>query len=246
VSDRRFERQRAARAPRRRASTFSSSTGPRPDRVAAWAFLLGIFLILVAATTSNGAQTGATTGGSGGATTPAGPSGSTTTGPQATSAQLGTRTLGVGAQGDDVGTLQRILRARGYGALAVTGLFDQATAEAVRAFQSDARLIVDGVVGPQTRPALLRLMRLARATWYGPGLYGNRTACGGRLRRATLGVAHRNLPCGTPVTFYHRGRFVTLRVIDRGPFARGVSWDLTAAAARSIGMTQTSRLRAVH
>ena len=91
---------------------------------------------------------------------------------------------------------------------------------------------MDGVVGPQTRPALVALMRVRRATWYGPGLYGNRTACGGRLRPATLGVAHKTLPCGTPVTFYHRGRFVTVAVIDRGPFRNGVAWDLTAAAAR--------------
>ena len=89
-------------------------------------------------------------------------------------------------------------------------------------------------------------MRLRRATWYGPGLYGNRTACGAKLRRSTLGVAHRSLPCGTPVTFYHRGRFVTVTVIDRGPFRRGVQWDLTAATARALGMASTSRLRAIH
>jgi rare lipoprotein A len=75
-------------------------------------------------------------------------------------------------------------------------------------------------------------MRSAKATWYGPGLYGNRTACGKRLRRGTLGVAHKSLPCGTSVTFYRSGRFVTVPVIDRGPFRRGVAWDLTAAAAR--------------
>jgi rare lipoprotein A (peptidoglycan hydrolase) len=39
---------------------------------------------------------------------------------------------------------------------------------------------------------------------------------------------------------------VTLRVIDRGPFRRGVSWDLTAAAARAIGLAATARLRSVH
>jgi rare lipoprotein A (peptidoglycan hydrolase) len=145
-----------------------------------------------------------------------------------------------------VRTLQSILDARGYGELKATGRFDSTTAAAVRRFQSEAGLQTDGIVGPQTRPKLLGLMRLRRATWYGPGLYGNRTACGQTLRRLTLGVAHRTLPCGTPVTFYHRGRFVTVSVIDRGPFRRGVEWDLTAAAAKALGMAATSRLRTIH
>jgi rare lipoprotein A len=89
-------------------------------------------------------------------------------------------------------------------------------------------------------------MRVRKATWYGPGLYGNRTACGQRLRRGTLGVAHKRLPCGTRVTFYHEGRFVTVKVIDRGPFRRGVAWDLTAAAARALGMATTASLRSIH
>jgi rare lipoprotein A len=102
---------------------------------------------------------------------------------------------------------------------------------------------VDGVVGPQTRPALVALMRMLKATWYGPGFYGKRTACGVVLRPTTVGVAHRTVPCGTRVTFYHAGRFLTLPVIDRGPFRRGVEWALTAAAARRLGFLATGRLR---
>jgi len=195
---------------------------------------MALFLILVAATTSRGA--------SGGASVPAAP------GPDrvVTKTQLGERVLSEGSEGPDVRTLQSILEARGYGPLEVTGRFDAATASAVRRFQAEAGLQADGVVGPQTRPTLLALMRVRRATWYGPGLYGNRTTCGQTLRRSTLGVAHRSLPCGTPVTFYHGGRFVTVSVIDRGPFRRGVEWDLTAATARALGMAATSRLRTIH
>ena len=47
---------------RRRPTTSGPLGGSRPDRVAAWAFLLGVFLILLAATTSHGATT---TGGAG-------------------------------------------------------------------------------------------------------------------------------------------------------------------------------------
>jgi hypothetical protein len=73
--------------------------------------------------------------------------------------------------------------------------------------------------------------RLAGATWYGPGLYGNKTACGATLRKGTLGVAHRSLPCGTTVKFAYRGRVLVTQVIDRGPYVRGVAWDLTQAAS---------------
>lgn len=77
-------------------------------------------------------------------------------------------------------------------------------------------------------------MRWAGATWYGPGLYGNNTACGQRLMPNTVGVAHRNLPCGTTVKFVYRGRSIVTQVIDRGPYSRGNSWDLTLAAARAL------------
>jgi peptidoglycan hydrolase-like protein with peptidoglycan-binding domain len=200
---------------------------------------MAIFLILVAATTSRG-ETGGIALPSPAAPAQPAPDGA------AGKAQLGERVLSEGSEGPDVRTLQSILEAREYGLLQVTGRFDAATAAAVRRFQREAGLQTDGVVGPQTRPKLLALMRLRRATWYGPGLYGNRTACGGTLRRSTVGVAHRSLPCGTPVTFYHRGRFLTVSVIDRGPFARGVEWDLTAATAKALGMAATSRLRTIH
>src|SRR3954470_3370978 len=82
------------------------------------------------------------------------------------------------------------------------------------------------------------------ATWYGPGLYGNHLACGGRLAHRTLGVAHKSLPCGTNVALRYRGHTGVVPVIDRGPYARGVSYDLTEATAKKLGMTQTSRLAA--
>lgn len=230
MSNKPFERRASAR--RRSYNPVSRS---RPDRVALWAFGLGIFLILVAATTSNGQ--------SGGANVPPPAAGKA---PARIEAELGERTLSAGSSGPDVATLQSILRARRYGPLEVTGTFDTATGAAVRRFQQEAGLAIDGVVGPQTRPRLVALMRSATATWYGPGLYGNRTACGKRLRPGTLGVAHKTLPCGTRVTFYRSGRFVTVPVIDRGPFRRGVAWDLTAATARKLGMASTARLRSIH
>jgi hypothetical protein len=65
-------------------------------------------------------------------------------------------------------------------------------------------------------------------SWYGPGFYGNRTACGVVvLEKDTVGVAHRSLPCGTRVTFRYNGRTVTTEVIDRGPYVAGRIWDMT-------------------
>lgn len=80
------------------------------------------------------------------------------------------------------------------------------------------------------------------ATWYGPGLFGNRTACGQVLRRKTVGVAHKRLPCGTEVTFSYEGRSLTTEVIDRGPYAKGVKWDLTRAAAKRLDFTHTDEV----
>ena len=84
----------------------------------------------------------------------------------------------------------------------------------------------------------------AKATWYGPGFYGNKTACGATLRHRTLGVAHKRLPCGTKVALRYHGHTVVVPVIDRGPYSRGVDYDLTEATAKRLGMTQTSRLSA--
>jgi hypothetical protein len=238
VSNRRRERARTAR---RRSPAYNSVSSSRPDRIAAWAFALGVLLILLAATTSHG-ETGGAEAPAGATPLPGAPHGP----PSARAPQLGERVLSLGTSGSDVQTLQLILAAKGYGPLKASGSFDDATENGVRRFQRDAGLVVDGVVGPRTRPVLLRLMRVRTATWYGPGLYGRRTACGERLGRATLGVAHRSLPCGTPVTFYRAGRFVTVRVIDRGPFRRGVAWDLTAAAARRLRLASTGRLRSLH
>jgi rare lipoprotein A (peptidoglycan hydrolase) len=96
----------------------------------------------------------------------------------------------------------------------------------------------------QSQQARTATYQTAKATWYGPGLYGNRLACGGRLTHRTLGVAHKRLPCGTKVALRYHGRTVVVPVIDRGPYARGVSYDLTEATARKLGMTQTVHLGA--
>ena len=91
----------------------------------------------------------------------------------------------------------------------------------------------------------LTLYRRAKATWYGPGFYGHKTACGKKMSKTLLGVAHKTLPCGTLVDLYNNGVTVTVPVVDRGPFRKGTSYDLTLATARALGVTATATIGAV-
>ena len=77
-----------------------------------------------------------------------------------------------------------------------------------------------------------------KATWYGPGFWGNDTACGMKLAPTTIGTAHKKLPCGTQVTFTHEGRSVAATVIDRGPYNKGYAWDLTKKTAKRVGFLE--------
>jgi peptidoglycan hydrolase-like protein with peptidoglycan-binding domain len=162
----------------------------------------------------------------------------------ASAATLGERTLKKGNRGPDVVTLQRVLGMKGYAVGPADGIFGRMTKLAVKRFQKRKRLAADGRVGPLTTHALAYSWEIRTATFYGPGLYGNRTACGYTLGRRTRGIAHRTLPCGTPVPVYFGGRLAIFPVIDRGPYTDGVSLDLTAAAARKLGMRTTSPVRA--
>jgi rare lipoprotein A (peptidoglycan hydrolase) len=98
------------------------------------------------------------------------------------------------------------------------------------------------VVSPELS---LTIYRPAIATWYGPGFFGRTTACGLELTPELVGVAHRNLPCGTNVAVRYGSRTLVVPVVDRGPFGSKARWDLTQAAAQQLGMTHTDRLGAV-
>lgn len=88
------------------------------------------------------------------------------------------------------------------------------------------------------RAATAFVYRKSEASYYGPGFYGARTACGGKLKKNTLGVAHKTVPCGKKVTFRRGSKSVRVPVIDRGPFVKGREWDLTRRAADKIGLVK--------
>lgn len=75
------------------------------------------------------------------------------------------------------------------------------------------------------------------ASYYGPGLHGNRTANGERFNKNAFTAAHRTLPFDTCVRVQNlgNGRQVKVRVNDRGPYAKGRLIDVSEAAARRLG-----------
>jgi hypothetical protein len=206
------------------------------------AFLgLGVAVALLAGVGAADASSGGTgpTGGTGaGGGTP-----TTPVTPGCPNSQLGTRTLRLGDCGGDVATLNWILKAKDYGLPALDDQFAAPTKMAVQAFQRDADLRANGTVGGDTTAALVNAMPAQLATWYGPGFFGNQTACGQTLTKRTLGVAHRTLPCGSKVVLDYNGRFIRTTVIDRGPYANDAKWDLTQATAEALRFTYTDDVR---
>jgi rare lipoprotein A (peptidoglycan hydrolase) len=81
------------------------------------------------------------------------------------------------------------------------------------------------------------------ASWYGPGFYGNRTACGQIYTPQLSGVAHKTLPCGTRLTLTYGARSVEVAVIDRGPYIAGRTLDLSNATKLALGCTDLCTLR---
>jgi rare lipoprotein A (peptidoglycan hydrolase) len=198
-----------------------------------WAVFMGLFAMLAAAASAQGASSGGVS-----QDVPPVPG-------ECPAFEFGNRPLKLGDCGTDVQTLNWLLKSKPVG----TGIipepqFSDPTEQAVKAFQSEAGLNADGVVESTTRKALKKSMSKPTASWYGPGFYGKETACGETLTTQTVGVAHRTLPCGTKVVFFANGNWATAQGIDRGPFVKGVSWDLTGALAEQLEVTYTEKVRA--
>ncbi len=113
----------------------------------------------------------------------------------------------------------------------------------VQAATGGASTAYGGAGTPAGQDIAFGPFRSAGASWYGPGLWGSKTACGQTLRPGMLGVAHRNLPCGTAVKFVYHGRALVTQVIDRGPYVKGRAWDLTAAAGEALGFEGVGMVR---
>ncbi len=93
--------------------------------------------------------------------------------------------------------------------------------------------------GDQDKAGRVTVYRPAQASWYGPGFYGNTTACGQTLTTGTVGVAHKTMPCGSSLKLRYNGRTVRVKVIDRGPYHGNREFDLTGAAKSKLGFGST-------
>ncbi len=83
-----------------------------------------------------------------------------------------------------------------------------------------------------------KVIQNGRASWYGPGFHGRRTASGETFNTNDLTAAHRTLPFGTRVRVVNKrtGKAVVVRINDRGPYAHGRVIDLSRASAEAIGL----------
>lgn len=93
------------------------------------------------------------------------------------------------------------------------------------------------IIPVRNKPRIARNFR-GQASWYGPGFHGRLTANGERYNQHALTAAHPHLRFGTKVrvTNLRNGRSVVVRINDRGPYAKGRVIDLSAAAAKTVGL----------
>jgi rare lipoprotein A (peptidoglycan hydrolase) len=86
-----------------------------------------------------------------------------------------------------------------------------------------------------------------KGSWYGRWHQGRKTASGERFNMFQMTAAHPSLPLGTivRVTNPATGISVKVRINDRGPYYQGRVIDLSAAAARALGISNKgiARLR---
>lgn len=85
------------------------------------------------------------------------------------------------------------------------------------------------------------------ASWYGPGFDGRPTANGERFDEDALTAAHPSfdMPSLVRVTNLETGRWLVMRINDRGPHARGRVIDVSERGAELLGFKGdgTARVR---
>ena len=75
-----------------------------------------------------------------------------------------------------------------------------------------------------------------KATWYGPGFVGRRTASGAIFDPRLFTAAHRTLPFGTFVRVHYHGKCAIVLINDRGPYIYDRILDLSQAAGQYLGI----------
>jgi len=78
--------------------------------------------------------------------------------------------------------------------------------------------------------------QVGTASWYGKQFHGKTTASGEDFDMFEFTAAHRKLPLGTfvKVTNLKNGKWIIVRVNDRGPYVGNRIMDLSYSAARML------------
>ena len=78
--------------------------------------------------------------------------------------------------------------------------------------------------------------QVGSASWYGKQFHGRTTASGEDFDMFEFTAAHRTLPLGTfvKVTNLKNGKWIVVRVNDRGPYVGNRIMDLSYSAARML------------
>jgi rare lipoprotein A len=106
-------------------------------------------------------------------------------------------------------------------------------------FISGSTIFLSPAVHAEPNKSSGKIIQTGRASWYGPGFHGRRTASGETFNTNDLTAAHRTLPFGTKVRVVNKktGKSVVVRINDRGPYAHGRVIDLSKASAQAIGIS---------
>lgn len=115
----------------------------------------------------------------------------------------------------------------------------KATLKVATLFLSAMAILPASMAQAQPKETSGKVIQNGRASWYGPGFHGRKTASGERFNTNELTAAHRTLPFGTKVRVVNKktGKSVVVRINDRGPYAHGRVIDLSRASAQAIGIT---------
>lgn len=93
---------------------------------------------------------------------------------------------------------------------------------------------------PSVDPKLVDYVDLGtmKASWYGPGFHGRKTANGEKFDQMSYTAAHKSLRFGTllKITNPKNGKSIVVRINDRGPYIEGRDLDLSMAAAHELGL----------
>ena len=85
-----------------------------------------------------------------------------------------------------------------------------------------------------------QIIGIGKASWYGPGFHGRKTANGEIFNMNDMTAAHKTLPLGTKLQVENEatGEMLVVRINDRGPYIKGRVLDLSKHAASRLGLEQ--------